>query len=375
MTAVSTPARPQVAVVGPLPPPTHGHMVVTQRVLSSAKLQETFSLLHVDISDHSPLDGIGKLSVRNVSLGLVHAARLWRTLWRDRPQLAYLPLSQNRLGLTRDAVLLTICILRRAKVVGHVHGGGFADFLVSSPRWFSGPVRALLRRCAVLVAMTGQQRDSVRRLFPDVATVVVPHGVPSAPSARPRVRRDRLRVLYVSSSLTASKGTFVALEAVRLLQAADVPVDWTFVGPWRNAEARASGLEIAGGLPHVRFAGEVTGEVLRQLYLDSDVFAFPTTAVEGFGMVRIEALAAGLPVVTTPAGGGAEIVGDAGFIVPYDSPVELARRIRLLQENRVLLEELSDRARSRHRELFSEARFEEALCSSWLEALQRQGAR
>jgi len=361
---VSRRRLPRVAVVGPLPPPTHGHMVVTERILESPVLREQFDLVHVDISDHSALDGIGKWSGRNACLGVLHAARLWRVLRRTRPHVVYLPLSQNRLGLTRDCVLLAACLMNRTEVVGHVHGGGFGPFLEGSPRWFAEPVRRLVGRCSLLVAMSDQHRQSVQRVFPAVPTVVVSHG---APAIKPTRRRHvgPLRVLYVSSSLCETKGTFVALRAARMTGADGVPAEWTFVGPWRNQSAEAEGRTIVADLRGVRFTGELGRDELAQLYARSDVFVFPTGPKEGFGMVRIEAMAAGLPVVTTPAGGGSEIVGDAGFIVPFESPAALAERLRLLHADRTLLAQLSERARQRHAELFSEARFAEHLGRSW----------
>ncbi len=373
MTNGAASGLPRVVVVGPLPPPTHGHMVVTQRVLTSPILRERFTILHVDISDHSDLDGIGRWSARNAWLGIVHAGRLLRTLSRRRPDLVYLPLSQNRLGLVRDCVLLAVCIQHRVKVVGHVHGGGFGRFLASSPAWFSGPVRWLIGRCALLIVMSHQQGEDVRRVFPQARVDVLPHGS-RVLDERPRPRVDCLRVIYVSSSLSSSKGTFVTLRAARLVAGDAVPVRWTIVGPWRNAEAQAEGRKIVEGLDNVDFTGAVEQEQLEDLYQQNDVFVFPTGSKEGFGMVRIEAMAAGLPVVTTPAGGGAEIVGDAGVIVPYDSPEELAQQVRLLHQDRALLDTLSARARSRHTQLFSEARFEEGLAASWSAASASEAA-
>jgi glycosyltransferase involved in cell wall biosynthesis len=171
--------------------------------------------------------------------------------------------------------------------------------------------------------------------------------------------------VYVSSSLCSTKGTFVALRAARLLADERLPVVWTIVGPWRNPSAEAEGRRIVAGLEHVDFTGPLDRDEVGRCYEQSDVFVFPTGPKEGFGMVRIEAMAAGLPVVTTPAGGGEEVVGDAGFVVPFDSPVELAQRIRLLHEDRQLLEKLSARARARHAERFSEDRFEQALERTW----------
>jgi hypothetical protein len=46
----STASRPVVAVIGPLPPPLHGHMVVTQRILQAARISKDFELVHVDLS-------------------------------------------------------------------------------------------------------------------------------------------------------------------------------------------------------------------------------------------------------------------------------------------------------------------------------------
>lgn len=368
------PGLPRVAVVGPLPPPTHGHMVVTERVLRSTPLRKQFELVHVDISDHSRLDAIGRWSGRNAWLGLLHAGRLWRILRRHRPDLVYLPLSQNRLGLTRDCVLLAACLLQRVRVVAHVHGGGFGPFLEASPRWFAAPVRRLIGRSALLVAMSEQHRQSVRRVFPAVETTVIPHGAPAVGGRRCR-RDDRLRVLYVSSSLCETKGTFVALRAARLTDAAGVPAEWTFVGPWRNERAEAEGRRIVGDLRRVHFAGVLDRDRLGAVYGRSDVFVFPTGAKEGFGMVRIEAMAAGLPVVTTPAGGGSEIVGDAGFIVPFDSPAAVANAIRWFHEDRALLDELGERAFRRHAELFSEARFEHDLAECWSAVVGREVAR
>jgi glycosyltransferase involved in cell wall biosynthesis len=63
------------------------------------------------------------------------------------------------------------------------------------------------------------------------------------------------------------------------------------------------------------------------------------------------------------------------MIVPFDSPEELASQIRRLHEDRSLLDDLSGRARARHAELFSEARFEEALAASWCAALAPEPVR
>jgi glycosyltransferase involved in cell wall biosynthesis len=82
-------------------------------------------------------------------------------------------------------------------------------------------------------------------------------------------------------------------------------------------------------------------------------------------------MAAGLPVVTTEAGGAREIVRDGvdGFIVAYNDPRQLVERVTELYRDTTLRARLGRSARDRHRELFTEEAFSDALAATWTEAL------
>jgi glycosyltransferase involved in cell wall biosynthesis len=75
--------------------------------------------------------------------------------------------------------------------------------------------------------------------------------------------------------------------------------------------------------------------VLRQLYADSDVFVLPTRA-DCFSLASLEAMATGLPVITTRVGGIVEIVrdGSTGFLIDVDDSAQLAARLNLLLSDR-----------------------------------------
>jgi glycosyltransferase involved in cell wall biosynthesis len=68
----------------------------------------------------------------------------------------------------------------------------------------------------------------------------------------------------------------------------------------------------------VRFAGYILDEDLPSYYQMADLFILPTTELEGFGLVTIEALASGLPVVGTPVGGTREILNKLGSDYLFD---------------------------------------------------------
>jgi glycosyltransferase involved in cell wall biosynthesis len=93
--------------------------------------------------------------------------------------------------------------------------------------------------------------------------------------------------------------------------------------------ARTLGLE-----DHIVFAGEADGSRLQAHYASADVFVLPTS-YEGYGMVVAEALAHGLPVISTHTGAIAELVGNqAGILVPPGDVKALANALsQVLDDN------------------------------------------
>jgi len=77
--------------------------------------------------------------------------------------------------------------------------------------------------------------------------------------------------------------------------------------PELKEQARRYGVE-----DYVRFAGYIPDEDLPSYYQVADLFILPTTELEGFGLVTVEALASGLPVLGTPVGGTREILAKLG---------------------------------------------------------------
>ena len=95
-----------------------------------------------------------------------------------------------------------------------------------------------------------------------------------------------------------------------------------------------------------RYVGPLRNSELVALYRDSDLFCMPSL-VEGFGLVYLEALACGLPVIATPNTGAADIVreGREGFIVPVRDAESLASRLEWAYTHRDELREMQFAAR------------------------------
>lgn len=109
----------------------------------------------------------------------------------------------------------------------------------------------------------------------------------------------------------------VALPGVRLVIAG---TGW--LRPRLEARARAAGVH-----DRVRFVGFVPDEVLPTYYQAADLVALPSVALEGFGLITLEALACGTPVVATPDSGTTDILGpwEPGWIAADATPAAFAR--------------------------------------------------
>jgi glycosyltransferase involved in cell wall biosynthesis len=94
-----------------------------------------------------------------------------------------------------------------------------------------------------------------------------------------------------------------------------------------------------------------------------DVMVFPSL-FEGFGLVILEAMSQGLPVITTPHTAGPDLIEDGkdGFIVPIRSAESIARRLDQLASDPALLAAMSDAARETAASL-AWRRYHEALVS------------
>lgn len=358
----------RLIVVGPLPPPVHGVAVSTSLVLANRLLAERFAVEHLDTSDRRHGSQIGRWDVTNVRLACVHALRLVRRT-RGEPGLVYLPLSQSTPGFLRDSLLIHIAALRGWKVVAHLRGSEFGTYYRRQPRPLRGWIRFTLARLAQVAVMGESLRAVLDGLVPAERLAVVPNGTPNV--GVEAARRDGETVLFLSN-LQRRKGVREALDAALLVLERRPTACFVFSGDREDGELERSAretAEVAGG--RIRFLEEAAGEdEKRALLLSASLLLFPPLEPEGHPRVVLEAMAAGLPVVTTDRGAIAETIvdGESGFVLPDPVPSALADRILRLLDDRELRERMGAAARAGYLARFTQERADRVL-ADWLESL------
>ncbi|WP_232308866.1 glycosyltransferase family 4 protein [Picosynechococcus sp. PCC 73109] len=191
---------------------------------------------------------------------------------------------------------------------------------------------------------------------------VIPYGAP-VDYFQPQPKPDNtFRVIY-AGRLSPAKGSHYLLQAWKDLKLPHaelmtvgsnmMPPDW--FAPYQDL---------------CRQVGSVSHVALNQYYSAADVLVLPSL-VEGFGLVLTEAMACGIPVITTPNTAGPDIITDGveGFIVPIRDPEALQEKIEWCYEHP---EELAEMGRSARRkaEQLTWTRYQEQLSAKVMALLE-----
>jgi glycosyltransferase involved in cell wall biosynthesis len=171
---------------------------------------------------------------------------------------------------------------------------------------------------------------------------------------------ERPYFLFVGR-LERLKGVQVLLDVFSTFRDADLVVagEGTF-----GAELRRR----AAGLDHVRFLGHVDAPRLASLYAGATALLIPSIGYETFGMVGVEAMARGTPVIVNDLGALPELVEASGGGLVYRAPAELVSAMRQLLGDAELRERLGGRGRAAWRELWSDAPHVEGYLAAVAEA-------
>jgi glycosyltransferase involved in cell wall biosynthesis len=182
-------------------------------------------------------------------------------------------------------------------------------------------------------------RDGIVRLGGDPNRIaIVPYGI-SQQWLSYQNQPQKGRILFVGT-VGLRKGNHYLAEATRRLQQRSIQFKMRVIGPYSPEIVDRP--EFQGP----NYIGQIPRSEVKQEFIQADFFVLPTLC-EGMATVHLEALACGLPVITTPNCGSVVRDGIDGFIVPIRDSQTLADRIEQLLTNRALRDRMSQNAKKR----------------------------
>lgn len=238
----------------------------------------------------------------------------------------------SRASFWRKSMFMLPAFFARVPVILHIHGAEFQVFYEKECSALSrSVVQYIFARADQVVMLSESWLQWVRTTFPTAKAKVIPNPI-VVPEANTTEVRHPFSLLFLGR-LGQRKGVFDLLHAAAELapRYPDLRILLGGDGELDAVRDQAKGLGISA---HVSLLGWVKGADKARLLKEATIYVLPSYN-EGLPMSVLEAMAYGLPVVSTPVGGTPEAVrdGEEGFLVQPGDVRQLAARLdRLLAD-------------------------------------------
>ena len=252
----------------------------------------------------------------------------------------------------RSAYKLPYIISLRGSDVPGRHARFQLDYKILAPVF-----RAIWKKAAALVACSEGLKNRALNFLPTVAIDVIPNGVeldrfsPApcgqglAPGTGPGAKRSPvvLRLLTVGR-LSVTKRVEMLIDVVQILFRDGCQVHLTIVGGGQM-EQQLRQMVVEKNLSNIiEITGRLDPEKMPQVYQQNDIFV-SASMQEGMSNAMLEAMASGLPIVTTHCEGVEELIKDNGIVVEKAQASQIAKAIKKLAEDPETRKDLSVAAR------------------------------
>lgn len=332
--------RLKILVLTPIYPRIAYGASYSSQVLLESDFAKVYEIHHINTRFADTAEDVGVFSIRKVVLFVKYLMQLLFMLITVKPDYVVLNPAFNRLAYVKDSVYHVICaMLMRRKVIWWAHNWGLQRLYDGSGFFMRRYIRWVADSVCAVVIIGNRQIADFDFLFQSDKLHVIPHGI--SPETYEMDRFDEhhdIHVLYLSNFLL-TKGWRVVLEAAQQVCACRTDVTFDFYGNTSRDTSLSdiiNAFDSTGFPERILYHGPAYGPVKHKAFDVADIFCFPTFyPMETFGIVNIEAMNAGLPVITTDHACISEIVmdGQGGILVTKQDVAALAQAILQLVED------------------------------------------
>ena len=279
----------------------------------------------------------------------------------------------SRASFWRKSTFLLPALMLNRRVVFHLHGAEFKIFFEQEcSEWQRSLVRLIFRKssCVIVLSPSWQAWVQEHCPAPDVRVVFNPVWYRDV-IAKPDASYAAQRILFLGR-LGKRKGAYDLIDALALLKNQGITPELLMGGDGEVDEVRAHAQRL-GVAEQVRFLGWVRGADKQRLLDEATLYCLPSYN-EGLPMGVLEAMEAGLPIVSTPIGGIPDAVtpGKEGALIKPGDVSGLAQALKELLTQPAVAQQQGQAARAKVRELFSHLAVEPQLQSVYADAMGRK---
>ena len=360
--------RHKLLIIGQLPPPVHGSNIMTELFYNSLKkkgyeasiIQKNFSKRQEDVR---------KFSIIKILKVPLIAVKLICHLVANMPDLCFYFISIKASSFIVDAFFLLLIRLFGVKYVLYLHAKGLQDLGTKSGRVLGFVVRKTLLPSLGALVLGERLKQDVNKYIPNERLFILPNAIADVDSEKVKFSHNSkgpVKILFLSN-LIPSKGPMEFIKMAKILVDKRKDVRFILAGPQRLEQFQKkikNYINQKGLSDFIEMPGGIYGAAKERLFQSSDIFVFPTYyELETFGLVNLEAMRAGLPVVSSHEGSIPEVVIDGlnGYIVDPRNVEQVADRVLRLIEDPELRNKMGKAGRRIYENIFTINKYEKRV--------------
>ena len=334
--------KPQILMVGMHLTKTRGGITTLISEILKSPLKDEFEFVYIE-SQAEDYGSLGKAFLAARAL-----AKFVFVCRRRRSEIVYVHLGSNA-SLYRESVFIRLAKIFGKKVFTHFHAGDIENYYPFQSKIGRKFIRQAIRSSDKIIAVSEESAGQLRNITGSSNIFVSPNAIdtsvfkPGKRSSDERQTDQTVRLLFVGA-IGKLKGEKDLIEALAILRDRYSDIKVSFLG--YGAENLKSYCEQLKVHHFIEFLGAVSMTERIGFFQKADIFVLPTYA-EAMPMSVIEAMAAGLPVISTTVGGIPELIenGVDGLLYAPGDVNALAEKISFLLDNKNIRIEIGKKAR------------------------------
>lgn len=297
-----------------LPPPTHGTTYINRIIYNTCKNDPKIKFINLTLT--TQFKEIGKITVHKIFLNLKLLFRIWWIELKPSTKKVYFSLSMTPLGILRDFTLNFPSLLFNQKRIIHLHG--FTFFQTYRSSYLFRFCFKHLTRNSQLIALCNTHKKELLKQIPHLKAshiFILPNTVHPVPTHTPSTysNSQTTHCLFLSN-IQKKKGIFDVLEAIKKIPNIQLNIAGKFFDTsLEELNHRIKTLNCEG---KVHYKGFVDTLKKHTLLSTNHIFILPSKLEEGSPVSILEAMAYGLPIISTQKGCIEEMITTCGIILP-----------------------------------------------------------
>lgn len=307
----------KILFIAPLPPPVNGHSLASQIIYEY--LDAKYEVKVVDLKKHSMKEGIDSLGrIKEVLSFLIQIFKK-----KKKIDVVYFTISESMAGNIKDLLIYLICYKKISNMYIHLHGGSIKQLLWDKYKFLSLLNQFFIKRMAGVITSGASHLEIFDFIIDKRKIHIVPDFAQDYLFLAENEIKEKFKnleiinILFISNMIP-KKGYNETLEAYLALDDKIKPkLTLNFAGRFESETSKKEFLDKIKGEKNICYHGVVEGQAKKNLFTKAHILCFPTSFLEGQGLVVLEAYASGCVVLATNSGGVRDVFenGVNGFLI------------------------------------------------------------